>query len=42
MTCQKCAERRQAVRDAWIAGRIAEAVKEAAKGAVDLVKGVGK
>lgn len=42
MTCPKCQERRKAVRDAWIAGRIAEAVREAAKGAVEVVTHANK
>lgn len=36
MTCQSCAERRQAVMRAWQEGKIAEAVKQAAIGAAEL------
>lgn len=37
MTCESCAERRRAVYDAWINGQIAEAVKQAALGAGEIV-----
>jgi hypothetical protein len=36
MNCAACQERRQRVRDAWIAGRIAEAVKQTALGAAEM------
>lgn len=36
MACEACNERRQRVRDAWVNGRIAEAVKQAAIGAAEL------
>ena len=40
MTCQRCLERRQAIRDAWLKRNIAEAVKQAAIGVGEMVKGV--
>lgn len=42
MTCQRCLERRQAIRDAWLKRKFAEAVKQAAIGVGDMVKGSGK
>ena len=36
MVCQSCEERRKMVRDAWINGQIAEAVRQAAIGAAEL------
>lgn len=39
MTCQRCLERRQAIRDAWLNRKFAEAVKHAALGVGDMVKG---
>jgi hypothetical protein len=39
MTCPTCAERRKAIMDAWLEGKIAEAVRETAKGVRDIVKG---
>lgn len=42
MTCQRCLERRQAIRDAWLKRKFAEAVKQAALGVGDMVKGKGK
>jgi hypothetical protein len=42
VTCTTCQERRKAIMDAWLEGKIAEAVRETAKGVRDIVKGVGK
>lgn len=42
MTCPTCAERRKAIMDAWLEGKIAEAVRETAKGVRDIVKGKGE
>lgn len=39
MTCIPCQERRKAIMDAWLEGKIAEAVRETAKGVRDIVKG---
>lgn len=39
MPCKPCQERRKAIMDAWLEGKIAEAVRETAKGVRDIVKG---
>lgn len=37
MACRECQERRQRVRDAWVNRQIAEAVRQAAIGAAEIV-----
>ena len=39
MTCAPCEERRRKMLDALLAARIAEAVKQAAIGAVEIING---
>lgn len=38
--CLKCAERRRAIMDAWLDGRIADAVRELGKGGREVVENV--
>ena len=42
MTCKPCEERRRALFDAFMAGKMAEALGHAAKGAAELVGLKGK
>lgn len=42
VTCQRCLERRQFVRDAWMRRKFAEALRQAAIGVGEMVKGKGK
>lgn len=37
MTCKSCQERRRAIMDAYLDGKIAEALKQAALGAAEIV-----
>lgn len=42
MTCKPCEERRRALFDAWMAGKIAEAAGHVVKGAAEMVGLKGK